>query len=76
MPRKTKRINLIVKNQSKLIRRFLSDRVELNQVIQSLISDKFILIAQLHSYYLAYRILMDELDNLKSNLSKCDCKKW
>ncbi len=75
MPRKTKRINLIVKNQSKLIRRFLSDRVELNQVIQSLISDKFILIAQLHSYYLAYRILMDELDNLKSSLSKCDCKK-
>ncbi len=76
MPRKTKRINLIVKNQSRLIRRFLSDRVELNQVIQSLISDKFILIAQLHSYYLAYRILMDELDNLKSNSSKCDCKKW
>jgi hypothetical protein len=25
---------------------------------------------------LAYRILMDELDNLKSNSSKCDCKKW
>ncbi len=65
---------MIAKNQSRLIRRFVSDQLELNQD-QGLLSEKSILIVQLQSYYLAYRVIMDELDSLKSNSPQCDCKK-